>query len=388
MLPVFAAAAAPQLYVWPTEDRGEDRLVLAATLPDGLAGGSTLRFQMDGPSTRAEVTCAARGPEMHCAFSPLVPRRSRSDRSQAAPLGHPAGEELRVFAGTRLAPEAPPRRAERRKRERDRPDGAQSLLREPVFAVVVDLPLVWLGEAGPTTVEAALVDRTWAGSLFGAPAGCAGQVQLRLEADPWTPLEQVELTVSGQTLSVPPATTVVLPESAVAGLVVQAGPDRCALSGPFAHTVACGATQIAAHARPLCSVPPTDVVLQSFGRPTLSRPPERVDGLDRTIDGLQGSLFSGGPLLLDTSRRCRADAVTFLENERALATGRSPQTPGGRTPGGQAYDVLLTHGVNGPDRLPPGAPFWGDAPASEAPLRNDGQLPPPVLPTFPWLAAP
>ena len=95
----------------------------------------------------------------------------------------------------------------------------------------------------------------------------------------------------------------------------------------------------------------------------------------------------------EISKKGVVDLVTEVDRaaEDAIVevlTRRSPQTPGGRTPGGQAYDVLLTHGVNGPDRLPPGAPFWGDAPASEAPLRNDGQLPPPVLPTFPWLAAP
>lgn len=215
----------------------------------------------------------------------------------------------------------------------------------------------------------------WPGSTGRA---CDDHTLVRIEPEAWSPVEVVwadgtvaservvaTASLRGTTLSLPDATR------------------RCALTGATAEVLSCGDVTIAVHTRPLCAESATDEVLAIASVPLSTPDPSVVDGLDGVLDGSTPATLS---LVVDTERTCTVDAVTFGERERALATGRTPTTCGGRTPGGGATDVQLTHLVNGPIRLPPGAPYWGDAPATEAPLRKDGAKGPELLDAFPYLA--
>ncbi|MEZ4315897.1 MAG: hypothetical protein R3F61_00260 [Myxococcota bacterium] len=102
-------------------------------------------------------------------------------------------------------------------------------------------------------------------------------------------------------------------------------------------------------------------------------------------------------LLVDTRKRCTVDTGSFLEIELAHLQERAPgpdglrhQTCGGRTPGDDVIDRLLTLTINGPDRVPPGAPLYGPSDAAPDPHRGDGvDAPPEPFPSeFPWLREP
>ncbi len=101
-------------------------------------------------------------------------------------------------------------------------------------------------------------------------------------------------------------------------------------------------------------------------------------------------------LLVDTTKRCGVDAATFLEIElahiqgrKADADGQRHQTCGGRTPNADVVDALLTLTINGPSRVPPGAPFYGPS-QPDHPHRGDGVDAPsePATDPFPFLAQP
>jgi len=150
--------------------------------------------------------------------------------------------------------------------------------------------------------------------------------------------------------------------------------------------------------------------LDRFEDPKKTRDPTAVGaGLDWCEHALtpQG-LICEGPhplrdlllddfLLVDTSKRCTLQTRSFLEIEMAHIQGRAPdadgarhQTCGGRTPGDDVVDTLLTITINGPDRLPPGAPFYGPSDAEPDPPRGDGVNAPsePAVEAFPWLGSP
>lgn len=389
---MLAASAAPQLYAWSTETDGERRLVVAATLEAELDPGTSVRFELTGEASRSELVCTTLSPgNVRCDWARLDPRCVGCDRSVTTTEGTATGETLRLFAGWRADPSpARPRRTARRRRDRSDDDPAQLPVHRPTYALVAELPLPWLGPPGRLEVSAERLVRSWLPETptLAPHTGCEGLTVLRVEADPWSE-ERPVVSVQGQRLSSPDGPTAILPDADVEGAVVEIGEQgRCALLGARSQTLACGDVQVAVHVAPLCDELPTDEVETVFGRPVLPLPPEKLDLRDGVLDGNEPDLLAPGPLRLDTTRVCRADAVTYLENERAERTDRDPRTCGGRTPGGQAFDVLLTHAVNGPGRLPPGAPTWGDAPASEAPLRNDGVEPPSPLDRFPWLATP
>jgi hypothetical protein len=162
-------------------------------------------------------------------------------------------------------------------------------------------------------------------------------------------------------------------------------------------------------------------------RTQMNRGLARLDGLDRFddpkdardrealgagLDWCDAETTSEGPMcagdhplrdlllddavLVDTTKRCAADASTFLEIElahlqgrRANADGERHQTCGGRTPGDDVIDAFLTLTINGLDRVPPGAPFYGPS-QPDHPARGDGVDGPsePATDEFPFLAEP
>lgn len=206
---------------------------------------------------------------------------------------------------------------------------------------------------------------------------CDDQLLVRIEPDPWA----TPTTLDGRPYTGP--TERVVPSATLRGTTVTVDDATCALTGATADLLSCGDVQIAVHTRPLCDAPVHDDVVAVASLPLTRVDPLAVDATDGVIDN---GLPVAHQLVVDTSRPCGPNAVTFGERERAVRTGRTPSTCGGRTPGGRAIDVQLTHLVNGADRLPPGAPYWGTAPASDAPLRSSGTVGPPVLTTFPYLA--
>ncbi len=372
MLLVFGALASnPQLYAWSPEP---GRLVVALT---------------DTASLRGEWVISAGERSFYCILSEVLHcRLDGGSGSWWSPRGEPLEGSVRLFWGLRSDP-APVRgrRPFRRGRHPERPDPPGPVRRLPADALVVELPV----EPGPTTVEARAVERRWAPGVphLGVEgAGCDGRTLLTLEVDPWVDVGAVVLEVDGQ------RSEVVLPGR----VVVESGrpvtvemPDgqRCThVVGGGARVLACGGDRVAIHERPACALRPRETVLRRVGRPSLPVDPERLDRLDRRVDGVEEALFVAAPLRVDTSRSCTPEASTFLEHERAEARGVAPRTCGGRTPGGQAYDVLLTHAINGPDRLPRGAPYHGTSPGAEAPLRTDGVQPPRALAGFPYLPEP
>lgn len=395
LLAAFARPPEPQLYAWPTDVGQERRLVLAATLPD-RPEGSTLVFDLASKGAKHEVACRWTATEVICGFTPLAPRCASCETSLVAPLGIPT--ELggaRLFAGLRADPSpARLKKAARRRRSRDVPDAPGEVVLSPVEALVLELPASWLGEAGPLEVGARLVERTWSEGVLRAasvdPSTCEGAVRVTVEPDPWSPGDDLVALLYGNGVVFARRPEIVLPSTEVRGTQVGLWGDHptCALTGATGEVLACGPVTIAAHVTPLCDTPVHDELLAAFGRPVLPRTPTQLDLLDGVEDGTEHDLLTAGPLRLDLRHACSPTASTYLENERALARAREPVSCGGRTPGGQALDVLLTHAVNGPERLPPGSPYWGDAPASDAPRRTDGVQAPEPLGAFPWLAAP
>ncbi|MCB9675826.1 MAG: hypothetical protein H6737_11955 [Alphaproteobacteria bacterium] len=102
-------------------------------------------------------------------------------------------------------------------------------------------------------------------------------------------------------------------------------------------------------------------------------------------------------LVVDTTRRCGIDTQSFLEIELAHLQERPPgpdgarhQTCGGRTLADDVVDRLLTLTINGPHRVPPGAPLYGPTDAEADPQRGDGVdgPPEPFDAVFPWLRPP
>lgn len=94
-------------------------------------------------------------------------------------------------------------------------------------------------------------------------------------------------------------------------------------------------------------------------------------------------------LIVDPTRTCTVDTPSFLEIEAAWHHQRPHQTCGGRTPNDDAVDRLLTWLVNGPERVPPDAPLYGE-PGVPAPIRSDGVDRPgqPAIDHFPYLREP
>jgi hypothetical protein len=101
-------------------------------------------------------------------------------------------------------------------------------------------------------------------------------------------------------------------------------------------------------------------------------------------------------LLVDPSRACTANQPTFFEIEMASyrglpadETGARNRTCGGRTLNHDSVDAVLTLLINGPDRVAPGAPFYGPD-GAYAPARSDGIDRPrtPATDAFPYLQGP
>jgi hypothetical protein len=94
-------------------------------------------------------------------------------------------------------------------------------------------------------------------------------------------------------------------------------------------------------------------------------------------------------LIVDPTRDCGVSDPSFLEIEAAWLAGLPHQTCGGRTPNDDVVDRLLTWGINGPTRVPPGPPLYG-SPSIPAPHRSDGVDRPgaPASSLFPYLRDP
>lgn len=396
MLFLFAALAETplaDLYAWshPTAEGGH--LTLAVTSRTSFVDGRRVVFDLYGEGTHHEVDCQFGPEDVTCTFDQLVPACTtcevRLTTSRDAVRTTPKGQ---LFFGERADP-APlhPRRSVRR-RKVDRPDPPGVLVVQPVDALVLELPHDAVPEGRYQVAVRDLVrerapDVPW---FPGPPVSCDQAVEVRIQPEAWSTVGTVGLQHDTSTLvrrrGLPIART---HRADVNGLVVvlDRDPSRtCALTGATGETLSCGAETVAVHLRPLCDLPPRDTVFDTLGPPRLTRTWEQLDRRDRQVDGSAPAWWTSDGLWLDTRLPCTAASRSFLELQRAEDTSRSPRTCGGRTPGGHAHDVLLTFAINGPDRLPPGAPLYGDAPADEAPKRDDGVVGPPLADAFPWLA--